>query len=221
MFKVTVTAKFLKHAKIKIHGIVAYTILNVCEKNHQFLSRIKMMHTKENWFLISASPCTYNAGYKDKGHWLTTVSKMVVLFTFFIHINCHKYYNEGFDSKLTRKLPYCGSITKSKNWYFHIAAKRVNASSSFWNEDEVLNFVLSLFKNFPEFLNSARKHRFCYRVFIHLCSFSHVHLVLRAENNNTTTIVLRPLYRSTCVSQHLQLITGYLVGAKFYCPVSA
>ena len=30
----------------------------------------------------------------------------------------------------------------------------------------------------------------------------------------TTTTVLRPIYKSTCISQHLQLRTG----AKFYCP---
>jgi len=34
----------------------------------------------------------------------------------------------------------------------------------------------------------------------------------------TTTTVLRPLYRSTCVSWHLQLrMKGDFVGAKFYC----
>ena len=36
------------------------------------------------------------------------------LFTFFVYINCRKYYNKGFDSKLPRKLLYCKSITKSK-----------------------------------------------------------------------------------------------------------
>jgi len=38
----------------KIHGIVAYTFLNVHvrEKIHQFLSGIKKMHTKENWFIF-------------------------------------------------------------------------------------------------------------------------------------------------------------------------
>jgi len=30
--------------------------------------------------------------------------------------------------------------------------------------------------------------------------------------------VLWPLYRSTCVSQHLQLRSGRFVGTKFYCP---
>jgi len=38
------------HAKNKIHVIVACPFLNVCEKNHQFLSTIKKMHTKENSF---------------------------------------------------------------------------------------------------------------------------------------------------------------------------
>jgi len=33
------------------------------------------------------------------------------------------------------------------------------------------------------------------------------------------TTVLRPLYRSTCVSRHLQLRTeSDFIGAKFYCP---
>ena len=36
------------------------------------------------------------------------------LFTFLVYINYHKYYNKRFDSKLTRKLPYCESVTKSK-----------------------------------------------------------------------------------------------------------
>jgi len=34
MFNVTVTAKFLMHAKNKTDGNVAYTFLNVCEKIH-------------------------------------------------------------------------------------------------------------------------------------------------------------------------------------------
>jgi len=40
-----------------------------------------------------------------------------------------------------------------------------------------------------------------------------------AEYNNTTTTILRPLYRSTCVSRHLQLRTVLenFAGAKFYC----
>jgi len=33
-------------------------------------------------------------------------------------------------------------------------------------------------------------------------------------HNNTTTTVVRPLYRSTCISQHIQ----DFVGAKFYYP---
>ena len=32
------------------HGTVAYTFLSVREKIHQFLSSIKQIHTKENWF---------------------------------------------------------------------------------------------------------------------------------------------------------------------------
>jgi len=31
---------------------VAYLFLDVCEKIHQFLSSIKKMHTKENWFFF-------------------------------------------------------------------------------------------------------------------------------------------------------------------------
>ena len=33
-----------------------------------------------------------------------------------------------------------------------------------------------------------------------------------------TTTALRPLYRSTCISRHLQLKMADFVGAKFYCP---
>ena len=41
---------------------------------------------------------------------------------------------------------------------------------------------------------------------------------LQAIHNTTTTIVLlRSLYRSTCVSRHLQLTTDF-AGARFYCP---
>ena len=40
----------------------------------------------------------------------------VVLFTFFVYVNYRKYNNTcSFDSKLTRKLLYCESITKSEN----------------------------------------------------------------------------------------------------------
>jgi len=35
-------------------------------------------------------------------------------FTFFVYINCRKYYNRGFDGKFTCKLLYCESIKKSK-----------------------------------------------------------------------------------------------------------
>ena len=33
-----------------------------------------------------------------------------------------------------------------------------------------------------------------------------------------TTAVLRPLYRSTCISWHLQLRTGKILLVQFYCP---
>jgi len=40
--------KFLTHAKIKyIHEIVAYTFLDVGEKNHMFLSSIKKRRTQK------------------------------------------------------------------------------------------------------------------------------------------------------------------------------
>ena len=57
MFTVTVTAKFSMHAKMKAYR---YTFLrpNVWEKIRQFLSTTKKMHTKENWFIYSASRCT-------------------------------------------------------------------------------------------------------------------------------------------------------------------
>jgi len=57
MFTVTVTAKFSMHAKMKAYR---YTFLrpNVWENIRQFLSSTKKMHTKENWFIYSASRCT-------------------------------------------------------------------------------------------------------------------------------------------------------------------
>ena len=61
MFIVSISLlrKILNECQNEIHGIVAYTFLNVCEKNHQ--STIKKMHTKENWFFFSASRCTIPA----------------------------------------------------------------------------------------------------------------------------------------------------------------
>jgi len=45
-----------------MHGIVAYRSAflrpNVCEEIRQFLSSIKKMHAKENWFLFSVSRCS-------------------------------------------------------------------------------------------------------------------------------------------------------------------
>jgi len=38
-----------------------------------------------------------------------------------------------------------------------------------------------------------------------------------AVRGNTTT-VLQPLYRSTCISRHLQLRTGGFCWYKVYCP---
>jgi len=38
------------------------------------------------------------------------------------------------------------------------------------------------------------------------------------QNNTTTTTVLRPLYRSTCVGQHLQLTTGGFCWCKVLLP---
>jgi len=36
-------------------SIVAYTFLDVCEKNSSVSVKHKKMHTKENWFFYSAS----------------------------------------------------------------------------------------------------------------------------------------------------------------------
>jgi len=47
MFDVTVTAKFLTHAKIKIYRTVANAFLNVCEKIRRFLSRIKNVQKRK------------------------------------------------------------------------------------------------------------------------------------------------------------------------------
>jgi len=44
------------------------------------------------------------------------------------------------------------------------------------------------------------------------------HAVAIHITNTTTITVLRPIYRSTCISRHLQLKTGGSAGAKFYCP---
>jgi len=40
-----------------MHGIVAYTFLDVCEKFTSSCPVLKKMHTEENRFLFSASPC--------------------------------------------------------------------------------------------------------------------------------------------------------------------
>jgi len=37
---------------LNMRNIVVYTFLDVCEKIHQFLSGIRKMHTKENWFVF-------------------------------------------------------------------------------------------------------------------------------------------------------------------------
>ena len=52
----------------EIHEVVAY----VCEKVHQFLSSIKNMHTKENWFLFSASRCTSGHVFQTLHHSLSS-----------------------------------------------------------------------------------------------------------------------------------------------------
>jgi len=54
---ISLLRKILNACQNEIHGIVAYTFLNVCEKIYQFLLCIKKMHAKENWFLFSASWC--------------------------------------------------------------------------------------------------------------------------------------------------------------------
>jgi len=38
---VSLLCKILNACQNYIHGIVAYTFINICEKNHQFLSSIK------------------------------------------------------------------------------------------------------------------------------------------------------------------------------------
>jgi len=42
-------------------------------------------------------------------------------------------------------------------------------------------------------------------------------VIKEVQQHNNRTIVLRPLYRSTCVSQHLQLRTGGFCWWKVYC----
>ena len=53
MVSTSLLRKILNERVSKLHvlrEIVAYTFLNECEKNHRFLSSIKKMHRKENWF---------------------------------------------------------------------------------------------------------------------------------------------------------------------------
>ena len=47
------------------------------EKNRQFLSSIKKMHTRENWFLFSASRCTFV-------HRCKNVFTFFILVTFYV-----------------------------------------------------------------------------------------------------------------------------------------
>jgi len=42
-------------------GICGYTVLNVCEKIHQFLSNIKKTHSQENCFFLPH--CVYRPTY--------------------------------------------------------------------------------------------------------------------------------------------------------------
>jgi len=62
MFNVAVAAKFSTHARIKYTELYLIDLLSLglmyVEKIHQFLSSTEKMHTKENWFLFSASRCT-------------------------------------------------------------------------------------------------------------------------------------------------------------------
>ena len=51
-----------------MYGIAAYTCLMYVKKIHQFLSSIKKMHTKENWFLLSASRCISGDTLKSAYH---------------------------------------------------------------------------------------------------------------------------------------------------------
>jgi len=56
MFYVTVAAKFSTHAKIKYTELKLMDLLSLglmcVKKIHHFLSGIKNMRTKENWFLF-------------------------------------------------------------------------------------------------------------------------------------------------------------------------
>ena len=49
--------KILNACQNKIHGNVAYTFFNVCEKITSFCRALKKMDAKENWFPFPASLC--------------------------------------------------------------------------------------------------------------------------------------------------------------------
>ena len=57
MVSISLLRKIVNACQNEIRGIVAYSFLDVRKKIHQFLSSIKKTHSKENWFLFSASPC--------------------------------------------------------------------------------------------------------------------------------------------------------------------
>jgi len=57
-----------------MYGMVAYAFLSVCEKTHQFLLSINKMHTKENWFLFSASWCTMFISVQNLPHFIRRLS---------------------------------------------------------------------------------------------------------------------------------------------------
>ena len=85
-----------------MHGIVAHMFFNTYEKIHQFLSSKR--DTKENWFLFSASRCTYGKFPQNSVH-----QKLLKLAIF--DLSCQKklkvymqsiyaYYNDKLDRPL-------------------------------------------------------------------------------------------------------------------------
>ena len=57
-FNIIITEKFLTHTNIKYTELYLILSLMYVKQIHQFLSSIKKMHTKENWFFFSASRCS-------------------------------------------------------------------------------------------------------------------------------------------------------------------
>jgi len=49
---VSLLCKILNACQNYIHGIVAYTFINICEKITSLYQVLKKMYTKEKWFLF-------------------------------------------------------------------------------------------------------------------------------------------------------------------------